>query len=72
MRTAFDHPTIAGLAGWLSGQETAALPVIPNLPCGQAAPLSLMQQRVWYLEQLHPGRTVYNVPWRTACAERST
>ncbi len=21
-----------------------------------------MQQRVWYLEQLHPGRTVYNVP----------
>ncbi|SEL09198.1 amino acid adenylation domain-containing protein [Pseudoxanthomonas sp. GM95] len=26
------------------------------------APLSLMQQRLWYLEQLHPGRVVYNTP----------
>ena len=31
-------------------------------PTRAPAPLSLMQQRVWYLEQLQLGRTVFNVP----------
>lgn len=62
MRAVFDHPTVAGLAAWLAAQDTTTLPAIPVLASGERAPLSLMQQRVWYLEQLHPGRTVYNVP----------
>ena len=63
MRTVFDHPSIAGLAGWLRTREGGdATPDIPRRAAGTDAPLSLMQQRVWYLEQLHPGRTVYNVP----------
>ena len=62
MRAVFDHPTVAGLAAWLAAQEAATLPIIPLLAHGARAPLSLMQQRIWYLEQLHPGRTVYNVP----------
>ena len=62
MRAVFDHPTVAALAGHLHGEDAAAPPTIPALDAGARAPLSLMQQRLWYLEQLHPGRTVYNVP----------
>ncbi len=62
MRVVFDHPTVSGLAAWLAAQEATTLPTIAVLAHGERAPLSLMQQRIWYLEQLHPGRTVYNVP----------
>lgn len=62
MRVVFDHPTVAGLAAWLAAQEATMLPTVAVLSHGERAPLSLMQQRIWYLEQLHPGRTVYNVP----------
>ncbi len=62
MRVVFDHPTVAGLAAWLAAQEATTLPTVAVLAHGERAPLSLMQQRIWYLEQLHPGRTVYNVP----------
>ncbi|MFZ2754996.1 MAG: amino acid adenylation domain-containing protein [Lysobacteraceae bacterium] len=62
MRVVFDHPTVAGLAAWLAAQEATMLPTVVALAHGERAPLSLMQQRIWYLEQLHPGRTVYNVP----------
>ena len=62
MRVVFDHPTVAGLAAWLAAQEATTLPTVAVLAHGERAPLSLMQQRIWYLEQLHTGRTVYNVP----------
>ncbi len=64
MRIAFERPCVAALASWLRESEPAAeaLPSIPRRALSGPAPLSLMQQRVWYLEQLHPGRTVYNVP----------
>lgn len=64
LRVAFEHPTIAGLAAWIGMQEKDDRDTqsIARLPSGSNAPLSLMQQRLWYLEQLQPGRTVYNVP----------
>ena len=64
LRTVFEHPTIAGLAGWIATNATkdGAAPPVMRLAPGTRAPLSLMQQRLWYLEQLQPGRTVYNVP----------
>ncbi|MBK9032079.1 MAG: amino acid adenylation domain-containing protein [Myxococcales bacterium] len=65
MRAVFEHPTVARLAAWLGAQAPAgavALPVIPRRADVGPAPLSLMQQRVWYLEQLQLGRTVFNVP----------
>ncbi|HEX3759257.1 MAG TPA: amino acid adenylation domain-containing protein, partial [Kofleriaceae bacterium] len=64
MRAGFEHPTVAGLAAWLdaaAARERSELPRIPHR-AGGPAPLSLMQQRVWYLEQLQLGRTVFNVP----------
>jgi amino acid adenylation domain-containing protein len=70
MRVAFEHTTVAKLAAWLDGQRRTDVVALPKIPrraeaaAGGAspAPLSLMQQRVWYLDQLQLGRTVFNVP----------
>ncbi|MBK7539540.1 MAG: amino acid adenylation domain-containing protein [Myxococcales bacterium] len=65
MRAAFEHATVAKLAAWLDGQhrsEAIAMPSVPRRAATTPAPLSLMQQRVWYLDQLQLGRTVFNVP----------
>ncbi|HEY0190807.1 MAG TPA: amino acid adenylation domain-containing protein [Kofleriaceae bacterium] len=64
MRAGFEHPTVAGLASYLDGSQArpAEVPHIARRADAAPAPLSLMQQRVWYLEQLQLGRTVFNVP----------
>jgi len=65
MRAGFEHPTVAGLATWLDGalvREVDVPPRIARRTETTPAPLSLMQQRLWYLEQLQLGRTVFNVP----------
>ncbi|WP_267225801.1 non-ribosomal peptide synthetase [Dyella silvae] len=65
-RTLFDAPTIASLAATIdqlkaSGTATAA-PAIVRRNDQQRAPLSLMQRRLWALEELQPGRVTYNAP----------
>ena len=68
MRAGFEHATVASLAAWLDGaaERRAGHDAPPEHIARRAettpAPLSLMQQRVWYLEQLQLGRTVFNVP----------
>jgi amino acid adenylation domain-containing protein len=65
-RTLFDAPTIASLAATIdqlkaSGTAVAA-PAILRRGDQQRAPLSLMQRRLWALEELQPGRVTYNAP----------
>ncbi|HEY1811411.1 MAG TPA: amino acid adenylation domain-containing protein [Kofleriaceae bacterium] len=65
MRAGFEHPTVAKLAGWIDAslaRTVDAPPTIARRESGTPAPLSLMQQRVWYLEQLQLGKTVFHVP----------
>ncbi len=66
LRTLFDAPTVARLAQAVAGlRSTAATPSRKPVSARtdrQRAPLSLMQQRLWYLEQLSPDRVVYNTP----------
>jgi amino acid adenylation domain-containing protein len=65
LRAIFAHPTPVGLAQWREqhgADRDAPPPRILHDPTRQAAPLSLMQQRLWFLEQLQPGRSTYNVP----------
>ena len=65
MRAGFEHPTVAKLASWVDSslsRTVDAPPAIPRRGASSPAPLSLMQQRVWYLEQLQLGKTVFHVP----------
>jgi acyl carrier protein len=65
-RTLFDAPTIADLAAAIaqqvaSGTAPATQPIERRAEQDRA-PLSLMQQRLWALEELQPGRVTYNAP----------
>jgi len=65
LRTLFEAPSAARLADAIRAEglaPAASRQAIPRLPARDSAPLSLQQQRLWYIEQLHPGRVVYNTP----------
>ncbi|WP_330327930.1 non-ribosomal peptide synthetase [Streptomyces pseudovenezuelae] len=61
--TLFDHPTVRALAATVDGAARGTL----LAPVGEAGrdrplPLSFGQQRLWFLDQLEPGSTDYNLP----------
>jgi amino acid adenylation domain-containing protein len=65
MRKLFEAPTIAGLSALISGpghQTSAPVAAIPHRTWEGTAPASLMQQRMWFLEQMQPGMAVNNLP----------
>ncbi|OOG53856.1 hypothetical protein B0E47_11665 [Rhodanobacter sp. B05] len=68
LRSVFDAPTVALMAAAIRAVQTDGAPShgmprsIPRLADRTVAPVSLNQQRMWYLEQIHPGRVVYNAP----------
>ncbi|HEX3759507.1 MAG TPA: amino acid adenylation domain-containing protein [Kofleriaceae bacterium] len=65
VRTLFEAPTIAELALRLeaaTGGARADLPVLEQASRARPLPLSYAQQRLWFIEQLDPGRFTYNVP----------
>ncbi len=73
----FEAPSVEQLAAWLERQAAgrsagAGLPGAPPLPAAAAAarsesapdagfPLSSAQQRLWFLERLHPGQAGYHL-----------
>jgi amino acid adenylation domain-containing protein len=68
----FEHPTLAAMARAIDeGAATpraagsgGAAPILAGAPREPAAalPLSFAQERIWFVEQLHPGTIAYNVP----------
>lgn len=66
MRSLFEAPTIAALSRLIEAELTQGrsdeMGDIAPRSDRSVAPLSLVQQRLWFLESLHPGRTVYNTP----------
>jgi amino acid adenylation domain-containing protein len=66
LRSLFESPTVSGLARQVehalrNEQVTATLPLVP-VSRDQVLPLSFAQQRLWFLWQLEPDSTAYNVP----------
>ncbi|OOG46263.1 hypothetical protein B0E52_04655 [Rhodanobacter sp. C06] len=65
LRTLFEAPTVARLAAAIRAAGAAGKQEprqIARLADRERAPLSLMQQRVWYLEQLRPGGVAFHTP----------
>ncbi|MFD7929470.1 amino acid adenylation domain-containing protein, partial [Streptomyces sp. NPDC059742] len=72
LRLLFEHPTLERFASALDalrgdgpGTAAAAVTAIGARPAGEPAPLSFAQQRLWFLDQLQPGRPDYNIPVAT-------
>ena len=64
LRRLFEAPTVAGLAESIDvgrGTGLQAPPIVPVARDGEL-PLSFAQQRLWFIDQLEPGGSVYNFP----------
>jgi amino acid adenylation domain-containing protein len=66
LRALFERPTVAGLSRAVeeaqrTEQGRLAPPIVPAERAGDL-PLSFAQERLWFLDQLEPGRTTYNMP----------
>nr|WP_256560316.1 non-ribosomal peptide synthase/polyketide synthase [Myxococcus dinghuensis] len=59
----FGAPTVAKLAERLSTATQAKAPTLQRAPRTEDLPLSFAQQRLWFVDQLQPGTTVYNNPF---------
>src|SRR5262249_48767308 len=67
LRTVFETPTLAAFAALVvrACAERAGAPATPPLlvqPRPAHIPLSLAQQRLWFLDQLQPDNPAYHVP----------
>lgn len=62
----FEFPTVAGLAQAIEARagtdQDLIMPPLVSIPRDGELPLSFAQQRLWFLDQLQPGRAVYNCP----------
>jgi amino acid adenylation domain-containing protein len=64
LKAIFEHPTIAELALVLSdgaGRDARPVITIPKADDDAAHELSMAQQRLWFLHQLEPGSSAYNM-----------
>ena len=66
LRAMFEAPTIAQFSELVEAERRArtgtVLPPLGRVDRNGELPLSFSQQRVWFTDQLEPGRPLYNVP----------
>ena len=67
LRALFEAPTVRALAALIEetraqgGRPPASPPLTSARPASATAPLSFAQQRLWFIDQLEPGQTTYNI-----------
>lgn len=63
LRHFFDHPTVADAARWIRDHRDtrAALPPLMVREKGIRTPLSFSQERMWFIQQLDPSASAYNM-----------
>jgi amino acid adenylation domain-containing protein len=66
LRTIFEGPTVRALAARAEAATQKGPEAIRRRDLSVPAPLTHMQRRCWYVEQLRTGNTIYNLPaaWR--------
>ncbi|HYH79840.1 MAG TPA: amino acid adenylation domain-containing protein [Longimicrobium sp.] len=65
VRALFDAPTVAGLARRVEeARATTPEPTLPLVPVPRGGPLpaSSGQARLWFIEQVDPGKATYTIP----------
>jgi amino acid adenylation domain-containing protein len=74
LRAVFETPTLGALARRVEAERRAGArlprPPVVASPRSAELPLSLAQQRLWFLTQLSPGDPAYNVPAAIALGGR--
>ncbi|MEU4160010.1 amino acid adenylation domain-containing protein [Actinoplanes sp. NPDC026670] len=62
LRVIFEAPTLAAFAARVAQSPVSRVAPVPPAPRDEPLPLSFVQERIWFLHQLQPGSTNYNVP----------
>jgi precorrin-6B methylase 2/acyl carrier protein len=66
LRKLFEAPTVAGLAEQIAAvqrdQHELSIPALIPVSRARMLPLSYAQQRLWFLDQLQPASSAYNLP----------
>jgi amino acid adenylation domain-containing protein/non-ribosomal peptide synthase protein (TIGR01720 family) len=65
LRAVFEAPTVEALAARVEALRRDGAPApepIAPLPRDGALPASFAQERLWFLDRLHPGSALYNAP----------
>ncbi|WP_344786239.1 amino acid adenylation domain-containing protein, partial [Gordonia caeni] len=62
VRDLFEAPTIRELASVSTHRAPALAPVTRVVPRPDRVPLSFAQQRMWFINRLHPTLPTYNIP----------
>ena len=62
MRLIFENPSIAELSAALNQIDQQQLPIIHVQTTSEPIPASMTQQRLWFLQQLNPASSAYNMP----------